>query len=595
MGVMVKNSNAYALSLGAGEEVYRDLNGFSFSSNFLYQSFGLLYRNGLHPVPDLDLMFADPTTSWVYGDARVRNIFGANSLRKFKYFRAFFHIQHPIETRFVSYNMDSGNFVPMTHTQQRGPFAKLEPLLGVLMHACMTSWVLGANFAFDEVTIGFQGRHALAQRITYKNEGDGFLFDALCEAGYLWCWAPRHVPLASKPEPKASDLHNRCLWMLALVAKYTPGGTCGWRHVFFDNLFTSFAFIVWCAAREVLGCGVARKGGRGVPEKVIQAEVSKKKAVDVKGTMKAAMRKIKVGSVTMLVLAASVYDTKPVNVMTSVHMAATLDTHERKIWSHSEGRKVPIFFKRMNCIDEYNTYMNSVDRQDHLRGNYRPDGPWMRNRKWWWSIFLFSLGVGATNAYLLYVAVCKAEGMTKEGKKAGEWMSHRDFLVQLSDQLCHEELRKPKKAEPQRSSPRKRPTPDSAGSAPDSASGAADGGAQDGKKLGQSGTQAASITWAKVSRARTGYDANQHPHRDPFYFQSGGRSDCQWCTFKWREAGKPIDPKWKPKTVDAKYKGPQNKETMFCMNPFCQVRFCSSSCFNEYHGTVLVPPWAFKA
>ena len=30
------------------------------------------------------------------------------------------------------------------------------------------------------------------------------------------------------------------------------------------------------------------------------------------------------------------------------------------------------------------------------------------------------------------------------------------------------------------------------------------------------------------------------------------------------------------------------------MNPFCQVRFCSS-CFNEYHGTVPVSPWAFKA
>ena len=31
-------------------------------------------------------------------------------------------------------------------------------------------------------------------------------------------------------------------------------------------------------------------------------------------------------------------------------MHQAYDEHERKIWSHSEGRKVPLFFKRMNCI-----------------------------------------------------------------------------------------------------------------------------------------------------------------------------------------------------------------------------------------------------
>jgi len=99
----------------------------------------------------------------------------------------------------------------------------------------------------------------------------------------------------------------------------------------------------------------------------------------VKGTLKAAVRKIKVGSVVMLVMAASVYDTKPVNVMSTIHVAASLDEQQRKVWSRARGTKIDVPFTRLNIIHDYNQYMNQVDRQDHLQRILRASAPSARS------------------------------------------------------------------------------------------------------------------------------------------------------------------------------------------------------------------------
>eukprot|EP00854_Cymbomonas_tetramitiformis_P028848 gene28848-35828_t len=78
-------------------------------------------------------------------------------------------------------------------------------------------------------------------------------------------------------------------------------------------------------------------------------------------------------------------------------------------------------YQRLNWIDFYNLTMNSVDLADQYRNQYRMDGPWMRQKKWWWAIFLWALEAAWGNAYLCYRQMCV------QAKKE-KYLSHRKFL-----------------------------------------------------------------------------------------------------------------------------------------------------------------------
>ena len=78
----------------------------------------------------------------------------------------------------------------------------------------------------------------------------------------------------------------------------------------------------------------------------------------------------------------SVYDTKPVHLMSTVAETIEWDEKVRKVWSTELMRKVSMKYLRLNLIDVYNNEMNAVDLADQLRNCYRMNH-WFRNRKWW--------------------------------------------------------------------------------------------------------------------------------------------------------------------------------------------------------------------
>ena len=73
--------------------------------------------------------------------------------------------------------------------------------------------------------------------------------------------------------------------------------------------------------------------------------------------------------------------------------------------------------------------MNLTDIADQLRGSYRPNW-WMRQHKWWWAFFLWSIGVAGVNAYKIYKVLYDKEDAKKTLGLPPRW-THGRFLEEL--------------------------------------------------------------------------------------------------------------------------------------------------------------------
>ena len=86
---------------------------------------------------------------------------------------------------------------------------------------------------------------------------------------------------------------------------------------------------------------------------------------------------------------------------------------EKPCFNVDTGMVETLIFLRMKLIHEYNNTMGGVDPADQLRRNYFIDKE-VRNRKWWWSILFWSVGVMITNAYVIYLRANLENGIGKK-------------------------------------------------------------------------------------------------------------------------------------------------------------------------------------
>jgi Transposase IS4 len=215
-----KYTNTKAQVVGAGtKKLYP---GFvDFNPQEIEQHIGLYILHGLTPSPHVEMKFNRQDVDPVNGNDLCARVFGSNAKKRHKMFKLLFTVQDP--------------YKPM-EDRTKNPYHKVNSFLKWMKQISIYAWNPGMHLAGDEQTIGFQGRHEAKQRITYKNEGDGFQCDALCDQGYTLNFYFRNAPPPVKYVKEGwSPLHARMLFMMECLQNKH-------HRIWMDNLYISAKF-----------------------------------------------------------------------------------------------------------------------------------------------------------------------------------------------------------------------------------------------------------------------------------------------------------------------------------------------------------------
>lgn len=373
------NQKAMYSNAGKGGTVYRDFVPFTVEE--MMKHIGIYILNGVSPSPQVEMKMSPQEQDEFNGNDMVYMALGKNAMRRHKHFKCFFAVQDPNKP------------IPSRKTH---PNWKCEALLKHALRVCKEAVIPGEFSAIDEQTIGFQGKHEDKKRHDEKKEGDGFQCDSInVEGGYTWAFYFRNQP----PPPKYIDmglcpLHARTL---SLIVQLSNPHHC----IYMDNLYLSakLCLFVWKEAKAKIH-GVCRQGGRGIPDAIKQdAKTKQNEEYQARGTLKVAVCKGMDGMID--IICTSLYDVKPFYMMSTVSANVSWVKKWMTVFCATTRKKVKVPFYRLNLADEYNNRMGRVDVGDQLRNYYRFDH-FMRKRKWWWSFWMWTMGMLLTNAFILH-------------------------------------------------------------------------------------------------------------------------------------------------------------------------------------------------
>ena len=277
---------------------------------------------------------------------------------------------------------------------------KIRPIITALSERFAAIYEPGMNISIDEAMIPFKGRSTMKQYVPLKPVKRGFKvwLRAEAENGYVSAF---DVYTGKKGQAVEHGLGARVVKELSSDLHHT------YRHLYFDNFFSSVDLLLDLWRTGLYGCGTMRTNRKGFP-KLLKCHV--KKGLAVRGDSITVQHKESNTTVSLW------QDSRPVIVIANNTDGTVTETVKRmKKNGTRETYPCP------SSIALYNRFMGGVDRNDQIRGYYNTP---IKCRKFYKYIFWFLFDVAITNAFIL----CKEFSSL-------EIRTVKSFRVELAKQL----------------------------------------------------------------------------------------------------------------------------------------------------------------
>lgn len=277
---------------------------------------------------------------------------------------------------------------------------KIEPIIAMLRDRFADVWNPGKNVSIDEAMIPFKGRSGLKQYMPNKpiKRGIKVWMRADADNGYVSAF---EVYTGKKGNTAEKGLGAKVVKGLSeqLYGSY--------RHVYFDNYFSSVDLALDLFRSKLYSCGTLRTNRKGFP---VALKAVAKKGLKKRGKSKSRQQ----GNLTVSVW----QDNRPVVMIATNSDPTTTSSVLRK---NKDGTTNT--YSCPKSLMSYNQHMGGVDQNDQLRGYYHVR---LKCRKHYKYVFWFLFDLAITNAFILY--------QTQPGNRR---KTLRDFRTDLAKELIN--------------------------------------------------------------------------------------------------------------------------------------------------------------
>ena len=277
---------------------------------------------------------------------------------------------------------------------------KVRPIITKLSEQFGAVYEPGRDISIDEAMVPYKGRSSLKQYMPKKPVKRGIKVWMRAEAlnGYVSAF---EVYTGKKGDSVEHGLGAKVVKILTEDLHNT------YRHVYFDNFFSSVDLLLDLLRAGLYGCGTLRTNRKGFPHEL---KTPAKKGFKERGESKTYMKVPSNLGITVW------QDKRPVVVIAT---NADNTTTESVTCKSRDGSKAPVSCP--SSVALYNKYMGGVDHNDQARGYYHVR---LKCRKFYKYIYWFLFDVAITNAYIL----CRLYTDLQTN-------SIKDFRISLSKEL----------------------------------------------------------------------------------------------------------------------------------------------------------------